>query len=190
MNTDKISQKLQKFFDERKRMPSLREIANLLGFRSKNAAVRVVDKLLEAGFVGKDETGKLVPGRMFRELRVLGTVEAGFPSPAEEELLDTMSLDEFLIKNREKTFMLKVKGDSMIEAGIMPGDMVLVERGKEARPGDIVIAEVDREWTMKYLQRDCGKTVLLPANSKYPPIVPKEELKIGAIVKAVIRRYA
>ncbi len=130
-----------------------------------------------------------MPGRIFREIRVLGTVEAGFPTAAEEELADTMSLDDFLIKNREKTFMLKVKGDSMIEAGIMPGDMVLVERTNDARLGDIVIAEVDREWTMKYLQKKNGKAILLPGNPKYSPIMPKEELKIGAVVRAVIRRY-
>ena len=171
-------------------MPSLREVADLLGFRSKNAAVRVVDKLEEAGLVERDGSGKLLPGRLFREVRILGTVEAGFPTAAEEELTDTLSLDEFLIKNREKTFMLKVKGDSMIDAGIMPGDMVLVERGQEARLGDIVIASVDGEWTMKYLQKKNGKTVLIPANCKYPAITPCHELKVGAIVRAVIRKYA
>lgn len=189
MQIEKITLKIQTFYKEKRRMPSFREIAELLSFKSKNAAVRVVDKLLEAGVVEKDEAGKLLPGRAFREVKILGTVEAGFPTAAEEELADTMSLDEFLIKNREKTFMLKVKGDSMIEAGIMPGDMVLVERSKEARLGDIVIAEVDREWTMKYLQKKNGKAILLPGNPKYPPIIPKEDLHIAAVVKAVIRKY-
>lgn len=186
---EKHLQKIEHFYETKRRMPSFREMADLLEFKSKNAVAKVVDKLLEAGLVEKDETGKLLPGRRFREIRILGTVEAGFPSPAEEELADTLSLDEFLIRNKEATFMLKVKGDSMIEAGIMPGDMVLVERSKEARLGDIVIAEVDHEWTMKYLQRKNGKAILMPGNPKYPPIVPKEELKIGAIVKAVIRKY-
>lgn len=186
---EKSLEQIQRFYKTKKRMPSFREIAELLAFKSKNAAVRVVDKLLEQGFVEKDETGKLLPGRIFREVKILGTVEAGFPTAAEEELADTLSLDDFLIRNREKTFMLRVKGDSMIEAGIMPGDMVLVERSKEARLGDIVIAEVDHEWTMKYLQKKNGKMILLPGNPKYPPIVPQEELKIGAVVRAVIRKY-
>ena len=182
-------QKIQRFYEQRKRMPSFAEIAEMFGFKSKNAAAKLVDKLMEAGLVEKDEQGRLLPGRLFKEIRILGTVEAGFPTAAEEELTDTMSLDDFLIRNREKTFMLKVKGDSMIEAGIMPGDMVLVERSKEARIGDIVIAEVDHEWTMKYLHKKNGKNILMPGNSKYSPIIPMEELKIGAVVKAVIRKY-
>lgn len=123
------------------------------------------------------------------EIRVLGYVEAGFPAGAEEELLDTMSLDEFLIDKPEATYILKVKGDSMIEAGIMAGDMVLVERGKSARVGDIVVAEVDGEYTLKYLRKRAGEHYLEAANSKYRDIHPKENLKIEAVVVALIRKY-
>ena len=83
---------------------------------------------------------------------LLGIVEAGFPS-AEEELIDTMSLDEYLIENKEASYILRVKGDSMIDAGIREGDLVIVERTNAPRVGDIVIAEVDGEWTMKYLRK-------------------------------------
>src|SRR5712692_8840334 len=75
-----------RFYRTRHRMPSLRELATLYGFRSQNAAAKVVTKLLTAGVVAKDRTGRLLPTRSFASLRVLGTVEAGFPSPAEEEL--------------------------------------------------------------------------------------------------------
>ena len=125
----------------------------------------------------------------FGRTRVLGTVEAGFPSPAEEELTDTMSLDEWLIGNKEATFMLKVRGESMQGAGIIQGDMVLVERGVTPREGDIVIAEVDGAWTMKYLRHRNGRVMLEPANPKFRPIFPSEELNIAAVVKAVIRKY-
>jgi repressor LexA len=64
-----------------------------------------------------------------------------------------MSLDEYLITNKEATYILKVNGESMIEAGILPGDMLLVERGAEPRDGDIMIAQVDSAWTMKYFRR-------------------------------------
>ena len=87
------------------------------------------------------------------EVPLLGIVEAGFPSPAEEELIDTMSLDEYLIENKEASYILRVKGDSMIDAGIREGDLVIVERTNAPRVGDIVIAEVDGEWTMKYLRK-------------------------------------
>lgn len=189
MPMQKSISKINSFYTKNKRMPSFREIAELVGYKSKNAVAKLVDKLVESGMVERDSTGKLLPGVRLREIPLLGTVEAGFPTAAEEELVDTLSLDDYLVRNKEATFLLRVKGDSMIEAGIMPGDLVLVERGREARLGDIVIAEVDHEWTMKYLQRRNGKSILLPGNPKYPPIIPQQELKIGAVVKAVVRRY-
>jgi Peptidase S24-like len=85
--------------------------------------------------VEKDEAGKIVPGRLFHAVPVLGTVTAGFPSPADEELGDTMSLDEFLITNKEATYILKVNGESMIEAGILSGDLLLVEAPCTHFPG-------------------------------------------------------
>lgn len=125
-----------------------------------------------------------------RPLRKLGTIEAGFPSPAEEELLDTMTLDEWLIKRREATYMLEVKGLSMMNAGILPGDTALVERGREPKHGDIVIACVDGKWTMKYYHILANKKIaLVPANPKFTPIYPQEELRVEAIVTAIIRRY-
>jgi repressor LexA len=137
----------------------------------------------------KDAAGKLLPGRAFHALPILGTVTAGFPSPAEEELTDTMSLDEFLITNKEATYILKVNGESMIDAGILPGDMLLVERGAKPHDGDIVIAQVDREWTMKYFRRRGQQVFLEAANKDFKPIHPTEELKIAAVVRAVIRKY-
>jgi repressor LexA len=177
------------FYRDQRRMPSVRELTMLYGFHSKNAAARVVTKLLAAGLVAKDQTGKLLPTRHFAPLRVLGMVEAGFPSPAEEELSDTMNLDEFLIRNKEATYMLKISGDSMIEAGLLPGDLVLVERRSDAKDGDIVIAQIDQGWTVKYLRKRGRKTWLEAANKKYKPIYPAQELKIAAVVIAAIRKY-
>jgi SOS regulatory protein LexA len=121
---------------------------------------------------------------------MLGLVEAGFPTPAEENLLDTVSLDEWIIRKRDSSFMLRVKGDSMKDAGINNGDMVVVERQDNARLGDIVIAEVDGAWTMKYLRKDSQKRFFLePANEEFENIYPKEDLRIQAVVRAVIRKY-
>ncbi len=85
--------------------------------------------------------------------------------------------------------MLRVKGDSMIDAGIHEGDFVIAERAIEAKSGDIVIAAIDGAWTMKYLRRRDGIVYLEPANKQYPNIYPIEALSISAIVKAVIRKY-
>ncbi|MDP2651007.1 MAG: translesion error-prone DNA polymerase V autoproteolytic subunit [bacterium] len=125
-----------------------------------------------------------------QEISILGLIEAGFPAPATEEVLDTMSLDEFLIEDKEASYLLKVKGDSMIEAGIMPGDFVIVEKGRQARVGDIVVALIDEEFTLKYLRIKNRKYYLESANKKYKDIIPKNELKIIAVVKAVVRKYA
>src|SRR5207237_8521018 len=146
MNLQDHLAKIRAFYRSHKRMPSYSELTAVVGFRSKNAAYKLVTRLIEQGWLEKDAAGKLLPGRLFHTVPVLGTVTAGFPSPAEEELADTMSLDEFLITNKKATYILKVNGESMIEAGILSGDMLLVERGAEPRAGDIVIAQIGREW--------------------------------------------
>ncbi|MEK7816864.1 MAG: transcriptional repressor LexA [Actinomycetota bacterium] len=181
--------KIVAFYRASHRMPSHAEIARVAGLKSKGTTYKLVNRLVDLGLVEKDEKGKLLPGRRFHSLPLLGAVEAGWPSPAEEELLDTMSLEEFLISRPESTYMLKVQGDSMVGAGIMPGDMVLVERGVKEKDGDIVIAEVDGEWTMKHYRKRGRKVCLEAANRKYKPIFPKQELRIAAVVRAVIRKY-
>ena len=181
--------KILTFYKKHKRMPSYREIMVLANFRSINSVTKLVHKLIESGIISKDKNGKLIPEKLFGGTKILGSIAAGFPSPAEEELIDTITIDEFLISKKEATYMLNVSGDSMIDAGIRSGDIVLVERGKEPKEGDIVIAEVDSQWTMKYLQKKDGKMVLVPANKKYKTIIPTEELKITAVVISVIRKY-
>ncbi len=181
---------IKNFYEQHMRMPSYAEMALLFGVKSKNAVYKSVRKLIEAGLLEKDETGHIKLTRNPTGIRILGSVEAGFPSPAEEELRDTVSLERFLIDNPESTFMLEVSGDSMINAGILPGDYVLVDKSKKPMLHDIVIAQVDGEWTMKYLERDrSGKYVLTPANPKYSPIKPEEELIIAGVVIGVVRKY-
>ena len=161
----------------------------MAGLRSKNAVFKLVNKLELLGVLGRDEKGRLIPGSIASPVRVLGTVEAGFPSPAEEAMADTLSLDDLLIQNPEATFLLRVSGDSMSGAGILPGDMVLVDKGRVPKSGDIVIAEVDGEWTMKYLKKRGESVTLIPANPRYQPIRPRKELKIAGVVTAAVRKY-
>ncbi|MDX9866894.1 MAG: transcriptional repressor LexA [Kiritimatiellia bacterium] len=172
------------------RAPTLDELCGLFNVRSKNTASVMAAKFVEAGVLGRTTTGRLTAPRQNPacKLRILGSVAAGFPSPAEESLLDTLSLDEYLVTRPEATFMLKVEGDSMIDAGILPGDTVLVERGRTPRNGDIVIACVDSAWTMKYFFKD-GKGIRLePANKKYETIRPKSRLAVEGVVSGVIRK--
>ena len=182
-------EKIVAFHRRHKRMPSYQEIAQLLRYRSKNAVWKLVQRLIAQGRVARDARGRLLPTNYFHEIPWLGSVIAGYPSPAEEELLDTMSLEDYLGHNKDATYLLRVSGDSMSEAGILPGDLVLVERRDTARSGEIVVAEVDGEWTMKTYRKRGRAVTLEPANKKYPPIVPKEAIRIVAVVKAVIRKY-
>lgn len=181
-------EKIAKFYKRNRRMPNYREMMEVTGLKSRSSIFKLVKRLEEKGAVGKDSKGFLIPKKLFGEVKVLGVIEAGFPSPAEEELIDTMTLDTWLIKNKEATYILKVQGDSMIEAGIMPGDAVLVDRSRTPKSGDIVIAEIDDGWTMKYLRGEGQKAYLMPANKKYKPIYPKNELVIAAVVITVIRK--
>src|SRR3989344_2673552 len=146
-------QKLESFYSENKRMPTYSEMMKLFGFKSKNAVWKIVEKLMDAGMVAKDHLGRLVPTQVFGEIPMVGLVTAGLPADAEEQMLDTISLDDMLIGKKELTYMLEVDGDSMIEAHIEKGDMVLVEKTNVARDMDIVIAEVDGEYTMKYFRK-------------------------------------
>ncbi len=181
--------KLESFYQDNKRMPSYSEMLKLFNFKSKNAVFRVVEKLLNAGIVAKDHLGRLIPAETFGEVPLLGFVTAGFPATVEEELTDTVKLDDLLIKNKPFTYMLEVDGDSMIDAHIAKGDMVLVEKTNQAKDGDIIIAEVDGEFTMKYFKKRGNKVWLEPANKNYKPIYPEHSFNINAVVKAVIRKY-
>jgi SOS regulatory protein LexA len=184
-----VEMKIMGFFREARRMPTYSEMVTLLDVRSKSVVNFWIEKLVAAGILKKDAKGFLQPARRSLSLPLVGEVRAGFPSPAEEELRDTISLDEYLISRPETSFLLEVSGDSMIGEGIMPGDLVIVEKGREPRNGDVIIAQVDGEWTMKYFRKKRGGIVLESANPEYPSIRPKRELTVGGVITAVVRKY-
>ncbi len=186
MNEEEI---LISFFTENKRMPTYEEMKGLFGVASKNTVAFRVNKLLENGFLIK-KGSKIALAQSGSVVR-LGTVQAGFPTTADEDVVsELLSLDDFLIERKSSTYMLEVVGESMKDAGIIEGDLVLVERGKTPRRGDIVLALVDNEYTLKYLETEKGKPVLVPANKLFKKIYPNpNKLKIEAVLKAVIRKY-
>ncbi len=176
-----VSRRLSGFYRDHRRMPAYSEMLPLLGVRSKSVVHFWMRKLLREGILEKDRKGLLRPVRRDFALPLVGAIQAGFPTPSEEGLRDLVP---------EASFLLRVSGDSMTGEGIMPGDLVIVERGREPRAGDVVVAQVDGEWTMKYFTRTkSGAVVLESANPKYPPIRAREELKIAGIVSAVVRKY-
>lgn len=190
LNITEKTAKLREFYRQEKRMPGYAEFMKIMGYGSKNAVFNLIKRLEEYGYIRRGRSGKIsFTGKITGSIRMLGAIQAGFPTPAEEELADIINLDEFLIRRPEATFMLTVSGDSMLDAGIHPGDIVLVEKGGNPKSGSIVVAQVDGEWTMKYYVKEKGEVILEPANKKYKPIKPAQSLLIGGIVRAVIRKY-
>ena len=182
-------EKLLNYFRKFKEMPTYDEMLQLFDLKSKGSLHKYVERFIEDGVVERNATGRLIPTLRLYGLRVLGSVRAGFPSPEEEDLSGTMSLDEWLVDNPDASYMLTVNGDSMIDAGIMEGDMVIVDRAKKPKTGNIVVAQVDGDWTMKYFVERGSRIFLRAANKRYPDIYPSQELKIGGVVSSVVRKY-
>jgi len=186
---ERYVQLLKTFYKNHKRMPGYSEMCTLFGFASKNAVAKVVQKLVDAGVVQRDSNGRLTPISLEGEVPLLGYVEAGFPSPAEEMSLDHITINDLLLGKKKNVYLLRVKGLSMIDAGIHEGDLLLVEKTTIARVGDIVVANLDGEWTVKYLREKKGKRYLEAANEDYDDLWPEQSLEIGGVVRSVIRTY-
>jgi SOS regulatory protein LexA len=194
--TPDYQQKLLSFYESHRRMPTYAEMMKLFGFKSKNAVYRVVTKLIAAGIVTKDRLGKLIPSDSFGEMPMVGYVTAGLPAPVEVQTdpssnsgQATLNIEDYLVRKKSNSYLFEVQGDSMIDAHIADGDMVIAERTTVAKDGDIIIAQIDGEYTMKYLRSKGNKLWLEPANKKYKPIYPEYELSIVAIVRGVMRKY-
>lgn len=118
-------------------------------------------------------------------------VAAGFPSPADDYVEGSLDLNEHLIEHREATFFVRAQGHSMTGAGIVDGDLLVVDRALEARDGDIVIAAIDGELTLKRLYKRQGAIRLVPENPRYQPIQLQDgqELTLWGVVTSVIHRF-
>lgn len=169
-------------------MPTITEVMALFSLRSRNSAFVLINKLVDDGVLEKDTTGKIIPSARAYELPLLNRIRAGFATPAEEDLADTISVGEYLIRDKEASFLLEVVGDSMKDAGILEGDKVIFERTGSYKPGDVVIALTEDGYTLKYLRKSGQTYYLEAANENYPPIYPKEGQIIG-MVTGVFRKY-
>lgn len=185
---DKRLNVVKNFYLKNKRLPSYSEMLSLFGFSSKKSVYDLVKKWVRAGhLILRDR--KISPTKSFFGLPLYGMVKAGFPIIAEEDK-QYLTLDDYLIEDYQSSFLLKVSGDSLINLGIFDGDIVVIEKKQQPRSGDVVLAEIDQEWTLKIFRQDPGKriTYLEAANPKYPPLYPKKEMTIHGIVKGLIRK--
>ncbi len=189
VKTEVAIKKIRQFHQKQRRVPTLEEMAKLFKFASKRSAFLLVERLVEAGLIEKDNKGRITIKRMFLPLPVLGSIRAGVPQDDEEQLIDTLSFDEYLVDRPESSYLLKVIGDSMEDAGLREGDIVIVDKRKEPKENDIVVANVDDQFTLKYFQKIDGKICLVPGNKKYKIIYPNASLTIQGVVISTVRRY-
>jgi repressor LexA len=180
---------LQDYYARHRLIPSYSAISALLGFSAKNAASALVRRLEDAGYLRRTPDKRLTPTeRFFERPRAISAVRAGMPEEASDASVDMVNLDTLLVHKPSITFFVPIKGDSMCEAGLMDGDTAVCERKQDANAGDIVVALLGNEMTIKTLLKERGRYVLKPENKDYPILRP-EPLEILGVVTGSFRSY-
>ena len=179
--------------------PTPREVAAEFGWSSKRAAECHIEALIRKGWLAS-ETGKArslrlvdvaqLVRRVVVQIPLFGSIPAGFGREREQETDECIpvTIDSIGFKPTRNTFALRVSGDSMVGRHICDGDIVVLEHGPDPRPGQIVAALIDRKSTLKTFVVKSGRPFLKAENSKYPDLIPFEELMIQGVVRAVLRR--
>lgn len=173
--------------------PTRAEIADLMGFQSKNAASDHLRALERKGFIrihnDRSRGIQLLDAANWSddEMPLVGRVAAGLPIEAVENVERTVPVPQGLFSQRP-TYLLRVQGDSMRDAGILDGDLIAVRKTNMARSGQIVVARLDEDVTVKTLKIEKSAIFLMPANDAYEPIpVAPDQLMIEGIVVGLIR---
>lgn len=170
--------------------PTVREIGYELGIKSTSTVHYYLKELAEEGYIIKDSMKKRtikLPSSDACAVPLLGTVTAGLPITAIEEVEEYISIPN-LTGDSDDYFALHVRGDSMIGAGILDGDIIVVKKTPVCRNGDIVVALIDDEATVKRLYKEKGYFRLMPENPAYEPIIVEEVTILGKIA-ALVRNY-
>ena len=179
-------------------MPSTRELQHYFGFASQTAAMSHLRALERKGVIQRlpgKARAVVFPEELDREeildIPVYGQIAAGMAQDAEAERLGCVSIDiaSIGIPRNARTFALKVRGDSMIDAHICSGDTVILEF-REPRDGDIVAALIDGETTLKRVIMNKGKPFLRAENEEFPDLIPARELVIQGVLVALLRKAA
>ena len=180
---------LRDYYAEHRVLPSFGGVANLVGLKTTSAVAAFVKRMKEVGLLDSSPDRRLQPGKRFFERAVLDSVQAGQPQPANDCEPEGFNIDSHLIDTPSRTVLLTVRGDSMINAGLMQGDTVIVKKGAPSKVGDIVVARVDNDFTVKYLAYDKAGFYLKPGNPAYPPIRAHDHLEIFGLVVGSFRKY-
>lgn len=188
---------IQQFLGENGYPPTLREIGKNFGISSTFGVKRHLEALVKKGYVNIESNASrgisllksdILPVRErndFAKIPVVGRVAAGSPVLAIENIEGDLVIDPSFMKKAEETFALRIKGDSMINVGIYEGDLVIVHPAKEASNGDIVVALLDDEATVKTFEKKGNKIRLIPENEKYQPIEVNDKIEFSLVGKVV-----
>lgn len=182
--------RLQDYYADWKSIPSYAALCGVFGIASKSWIKAILERLCKAGMIERTPDGAWIPTREFFARPLAdSSVQAGMPVSVAASRGEHFVIDEMLIEKPSLTTMIMVKGDSMIDAGILEGDIAVVEKRNLANVGDIVVAIVDNDFTLKTLDREGGNFILRPANPAYPIIRPHDTLEIFGVLVGLIRKY-
>jgi SOS regulatory protein LexA len=180
---------LQDYYAQHRALPSYASIGSLLGLKSKSSVAAMVARLKLAGFLDSTPDRRLAPTkRFFARPLADSPVRAGLPEQVDDSDADALTIDDYLIERPSQTVLIRVKGDSMMDAGIFDGDLVVVEKRPSAHKGDIVVAIVDNQFTLKRLDLEDGQFVLRPENKAYAVIRPEGSLEIFGVMVGLVRK--
>jgi SOS-response transcriptional repressor LexA len=186
---DEYLGKLQDYYADNGILPSFSRIAELIGLRTTSAVSALIGRLKISEHVASTPERRLIPGLRFFDRPLADSIRAGSPTPSNDLRSDVVSIDRHLIQKPSHTVLLSVRGDSMVEAGILDGDTIIAVKCAPYKVGDIVIAIVDSEFTVKYLAHDKHGYFLKPGNKAYSPIRAKDHLEIFGLVVGSFRKY-
>jgi len=180
---------LQDYYARHRALPSYASIGGLLGLRSKSSVAALVARLKLAGFLDSTPDRRLAPTRRFFARPLAESpVRAGLAETVDDGEAEALTIDDYLIERPSSTVLIRVKGDSMMDAGIFDGDLVVVEKRPSAHKGEIVVAIVDNQFTLKRLDLENGRFVLKPENKGYPVIRPEDALEIFGVMVGLVRK--
>jgi len=172
-------------------MPSYKQLAKELGFEAKNAAFKLCQRLIAAEYLSKSAGGRLIPGLRFFTLDASDDeVRASFGAEGNATgVTQAQAMDQLLAAKPSKTILVKVRGDSMVDVGVLSGDVAVVETGTQAIHGDIVVAEIDGSHTIKEFRMRDGCPCLVGHGPGASVVAPRRTLNVIGVVRGVVRSY-
>lgn len=189
MDAKLLLRKLQDYYARHRDIPSISALSLIMG--AQESSIKSSLSILAAEGLLQGKPDRYEPSdRFFESGLASDAVPAGVPARiAADGAKDSINIHSYLVRHPSQTIMIPVRGDSMVDAGICDGDIAIVEVGRAGMVGDIVVAKVDGDFTLKRLAKKGSKMVLRPENKLYSDIIPATELEIQGVVIGIVRKY-